>query len=93
MKQTLRYKSLPNYYEAWYKRHSLCAQRRIGEYPPDRMYRLKTNGLIVPIHRYVEDNGQCNTCVVKVLRVNNPQYRYKDIALEVAFSDLEMVRS
>jgi hypothetical protein len=56
------------------------------------MYRIKTNGLIVPIHEYVVgENGRCDTCVVKLLGVNNPAYRYVDIDLSIAFSDLEMV--
>ncbi len=56
------------------------------------MYRMRASGLIVPIHRYIEEeDGTCDFCVVKVLRINNPQYRYRDVSLEVAFEDLEMV--
>jgi hypothetical protein len=83
----------PRWTREWYKRHPPSAQKRIDAYPPDKMYRLLANGLIVPIHRYViDDDGTCDTCVVKVLKINNPQYQYHDISLSVAFSELEMVR-
>lgn len=75
----------------WYQSRLRCVQRRIDAYPPDRLYRLKSTGHIVPIHAYIVDQKKCSRCTVKLLKINNPDKVIKDSKMEVAFDDLEML--
>lgn len=74
-----------------YRNAPRCAQKRILEYPPDRMYKLRSTGHIVPIHAYVVNHKKCDTCMVKLLKVNNPGKIIKDMKMTVAFGELEML--
>jgi hypothetical protein len=77
--------------EHWYHACPRCVQRRIDAYPPDRLYRLRSTRHIVPIYAYNVDGKRCDTCKVKILRVNNPKEAQWERVVDVVFSDLVMI--
>lgn len=73
----------------WYQTRPLAVQKRIDTHPPNKLYRLSTTGQIVPLYSYEVDNqGECNTCKVHVLREHNPEVILERTVFGVPFENL-----
>jgi hypothetical protein len=75
----------------WYKKRSKAVRARIDAYPPDRFYQLPDKR-IATIHEYLVVNRKCTTCIVKVLKINNPNETRDEARVTVPFDDLLKVR-
>lgn len=74
----------------WYQTRPPAVQRRIDEYPPTHLYRMKQSGQFVVLYAYEQQaTDRCETCKVRVLRRYNPHTSMERIVFGVPFSDLE----
>lgn len=74
----------------WYKSRPAAVQQRIDEYPPGRLYRMRSTGHIVTLYSYAESaDGTCTTCCVNVLARYNPGLAFERRVFAVSFDDLE----
>lgn len=77
----------------WYKSRPAAVQRRIDEYPPTHLYRMRDTGQLVRLHAYSEGKdgacATCDTCQVVVSRRYNPGVVMERIVFGVQFANLE----
>jgi len=76
----------------WYQTRPRCVQARIDTHPPNRLYRMKDTGQIVPIYSYgVHEDGECHSCTVLIFRQYNPATLVERTVFGVDFENLDML--
>lgn len=73
----------------WYRTRPLAVQKRIDEYPPTWLYRMRSTGQIVYLYSYTEEDDVCDTCIVDIVPAYNPGMIVARRVFDVSLNDLE----
>ena len=76
--------------KAWIETLSEAVKIKVAEYPPDRIYRY--GNYVVRLYSYDENAaGECETCTIWVVGIDNPNVILERKVFGVPFNDLTML--